>query len=117
MANVTMGVHELARTMVDLEGDADVEAGNAAGAGFTFAMPNDGKTILLISAVTGDTWGFTPVTCSHGRTETLNAVVGAGNIAIIGPFPPALWNDGDGQVIINPTADNAGDFLLAVKLP
>ena len=117
MANVTMGVHELARTMVDVDGDADVELGNAAGATFTFAMPNDGKTILILHAVTGDTWGFTPTTCSHGRTETLNAVVAATKIALIGPFPPELWNNGDGQVIINPTADNVGDFLLAVKLP
>ena len=116
MADITMTVVELDRTMVDLQGNAETELGNAPGTD-DFLMPNDGKTILFIHAVTGTTWTFAAVNCSHGRTEALTAVVAAGDIAIIGPFPQHLWNNGDNQVRITPTAHNAGDFLLAVKVP
>ena len=116
MADITMTVVELDRTLVDMEGNANCELGNAPTTD-DFLMPNDGKTILVISGVTGDTWAFAATDCSHGRTETLTAVVAAGNIAIIGPFPQALWNNGDNQVRITPTAYNVGDLLLAVKLP
>ena len=116
MADITFVVVELDRTLVDMEGDAAVRAGNAPGAD-DFLMPNDGKTLLIISGVTGDTWTFAAVDCSHGRTEALTAIVAAGDIAIIGPFPQHLWNNGDNQVRITPTAWNAGDFLLAVRVP
>jgi len=116
MADIVMTVVELDRTLVDVAGNANVELGNAPGTD-DFLMPNDGKTLLVISGVTGDTWTFTAVECSHGRTETLTAVVAAGDIAVLGPFPQALWNNGDNQVRITPTAWNVGDLLLAVKLP
>jgi hypothetical protein len=116
MADITMTVVELARDLIDMEGHASVELGNAPGTD-DFLMPNDGKTLFLVNGVTGDTFTFAAVNCEHGRTETLALVVAAGDVALIGPFPQALWNNGDNQVRITPTAWNVGDFLLAVKLP
>jgi len=116
MADITMTVVELDRTMVDLQGNANTELGNAPTAD-DFLMPNDGKTILVIHAVTGTTWTFAAVNCSHGRTETLTAIVAAGDIAIVGPFPQALWNNGDNQVRVTPTAYQVADLLLAMRLP
>ena len=116
MAAHTMTVVELDATLVDMAGHASVEAGNVS-AGDPIYIPNDGKTILVVHGVTGDIFTFTAVACSHGRTEVKALTVAAGDIAIIGPFPPSLWNNGDGNVTIVPTAGNNGDFLLAVKLP
>lgn len=117
MADITMTVTELDRsTLLDMAGHANVELGNAPGAD-DFLMPNDGKTALIIWGVTGTTWTFTAITSEHGRTETLTAVVAAGDIAVYGPFPPSLWNNGSGQVRITPTLYQAGDLLLAVRLP
>jgi len=116
MADITMVVVDLDRTLVDMEGHTSVQLGNAPGTD-DFLMPNDGKTMLLINGVTGDTFTFNAVNCSHGRTEVLTAVVAAGDMACVGPFPPGLWNNGNGQVRFTPTAWNVGDFLLAVRLP
>ena len=116
MADIVMTVVELDRTLVDMAGNANTELGNAPGTD-DFLMPNDGKTILFIHAVTGTTWTFAAVDCSHGRTEALTAIVAAGDIAAIGPFPQHLWNNGDNQVRITPTAYNVADLLLAVRLP
>jgi len=114
MAAVIMDVLELNRTLVDATAHAYAELGNA---GTPFLMPNDGKTMLLIHGVTGDIFTFTPTTDEYGRTETLAKTVAVGDVAFLGPFPPALWNNGAGQVTITPAVGNAADILLAVKLP
>ncbi len=115
MAEVTMTVVEGTKAgMLDLAGDSDVEAGNSSG-GDDYLIPNDGKTVLVIHAVTGDTWTPTPVTDRTGRTETLTNVVSAGDIAVLGPWLPELWNDTDGYIHVNPTTGNVGDLLLAMS--
>jgi hypothetical protein len=93
---------------------ANALAGNAA-AGSYFRIPNDGKVVLLMGSVTGDTLTFSAVACSHGRTETLAPVAASGKYAVFGPWNPALWNQADGCVIFKPTAGNAGDKYLAVR--
>ena len=79
-------------------------------------IPNDGKVVLLVDGVTGDTLTFTPVLDKFGRTEALAPVVGAGKFACIGPFLPDIWNQADGCVIFKCTAGNAGDVYLALRV-
>jgi hypothetical protein len=94
---------------------ASTLAGNAAGGDY-FYFPNDGRTVLVVDGVTGDTFTFTAVADKYGRTETLAPVVASGKFAIIGPFLPELWNDANGRVEFKPTVGNAGDLLLAVRV-
>ena len=116
MADQTFTVVEGVKAgILDIAGHASALAGSAAG-GSNFLMPNDGKTVLLIDGTTGDTFTFTAVADKYGRTETLAPVVGAGDYACIGPFLPELWNNAAGQVTMVPTAGNAGDKLLAVRI-
>ena len=116
MADQTMTVVESDKNgILDVAGNGAALAGNAAG-GDDFLMPNDGKTVLVIDGVTGDTFTFTAVADKYGRTETLAPVVAAGKVAVIGPFMPELWNNSAGQVVFVPTAGNAGDKLLAVRV-
>ena len=116
MATVTMTVRPAVKAgVLDLDSDAYKQLGNAAG-GSDFIFPNDGKTILVVDGVTGDTFTFTAVADKYGRTETLAGVVGAGAWAIMGPFLPELWNDAAGYAHFKPTVGNAGDFLLAVRV-
>lgn len=116
MADITMTVRPLTKAGVaDLNSDAYVQLGNAAG-GSDFLFPNDGKTILIIDGTTGDTFTFTARNDKYGRTETLTFVVGAGDWGACGPFLPELWNDSSGMVHFVPTAGNAGDILLAVRV-
>ena len=98
-----------------MAGHASALAGNAAG-GDDFLFPNDGRTVLAMDAVTGDTFTFTAVADKYGRTETLACIVAAGDVAIIGPFLPELWNDANGRVKFVPTVGNANDILLAVRI-
>ena len=100
--------------MLDLAGNVNTELGNAPGAD-EFLLPNDGKTVVLIHAVTGDTWTVVPVLDKFGRTETLTPTIAAGDIGVIGPFLPELFNDSDGNVHIDPTVGNVADLLLAMS--
>jgi len=99
--------------IVDIGADANAVAGNVA---TDIYMPNDGRTTLIVDGTTGDTWTFTAVADKYGRTETLTFVVAAGKWGIVGPFLPELWNDSDGYIHFVPTAGNAGDTLLAVRV-
>jgi len=117
MADQVMTVVPMVKAgLLDMSAHASALAGNAAGAD-KFLIPNDGKTVLFIDGVTGDTWTVTAVACSHGRTETLTNVVAAGKKAIIGPWNPEMFNNANGQVVIDPTVGNAGDKLLALRMP
>lgn len=116
MADVTMTVVEVDKDgILDIGGNGSAEAGNGAG-GDDFLFPNDGKTLLAVEATTGDTFTFTAVADKYGRTETLAPVVGMGKNALLGPFMPELWNDSDGYIHFVPTAGNADDKLLAVRV-
>ncbi len=116
MADQTFVVTEAVKAgILDMQGHANVLAGNAA-AGDDFLIPNDGKTVLWIDAVTGDTFTFTAVLDKFGRTETLAPVVGAGDIATLGPWLPELWNNAAGQVVMKPTAGNVADLMLLVRV-
>ena len=120
MADVLMTVVDADKDgILDVAGDADAEAGNAAGGDY-FYFPNDGKTVLVVDGVTGDTFTFTAVNDRYGRTESLAPVVAAGKKAIIGPFMPDIWNVISGTykgcVKFQPTAGNVGDILLAVRV-
>jgi len=116
MAEQTMTVVSVDKDgILDVGGNASAVAGNAAG-GDAFKFANDGRTILAIDGVTGDTFTFTAVNDKFGRTETLAPVVAAGKYALIGPFLPELWNDSSGFIRFTPTAGNVGDKLLAVKV-
>lgn len=116
MADQTMTVTQAVKAgLLDLQGHANVLAGNAAGGDY-FYMPNDGKTVLFVDGVTGDTFTFSAVTNKYGRSETLAPVVAAGDLAILGPFMPELWNQSNGSIKFKPTAGNAGDLLLAVRV-
>ena len=99
--------------VVDIAADAYKEVGNVA---TDLYFPNDGRTVLIVDAVTGDTWTFTAVADKYGRTETRTFVVATGKWGIIGPFLPELWNDADGYIHFAPTVGNAGDLLLAVRV-
>ena len=112
MTDITMTVVGADITMVDMAGATEVELGNAPGTD-DFLMPNDGQTVLIVHAVTGDTLTFTAVECVHGRTETAEVVIAAGDIAVLGPFDPELWNESPGVVRITPTANNAADLYYA----
>jgi len=101
--------------ILDVAGNANVLHGNAAGTDY-FYFANDGRTVLIVDGVTGDTFTFTAVADKYSRTETLAPVVATGKLAIIGPFLPELWNDANGRVKFKPTAANAGDHLLAVRV-
>ena len=114
MATTTMVVTQAVKAgILDVADDTNKVLGNAND---DFEFPNDGKTVLVVDGVTGDTFTFTPVDDKYARTETLAPVVGMGKYAIIGPFNPELWNDSDGMVHFTPTVGNVGDLLLAVRV-
>ena len=116
MADTTFTVTESVKAgIVNIAAHANKVAGNIIGTDLG-KIPNDGNVVLLVDGVTGDTFTFVPVLDKFGRTETLAPVVAAGKFAVLGPFLPDIWNQSDGAVHFNPTAGNAGDVLLALRV-
>lgn len=84
---------------------ANLAGVSAAGGGDVF--PNDGKTVLVIK--NGGGAGITltvvtPVTIDGLAVTDLTATIGAGETRAIGPFPPAWYNDGSGNVSLTYSA-------------
>jgi hypothetical protein len=116
MADVIMSVRAVTKVGVtDLDSDAYCVTG-AVAAGSDYLFPNDGKTVLIFDGVTGTTLTFTARADKYGRTETRTFAVAGSAWGIIGPFLPELWNDSSGYVHFVPTASNAGDLFLAVRV-
>jgi hypothetical protein len=105
--------------ILDVVGNASIKAGNAAGGDY-FYFPNDGHTVLVIDATSGDTFTFTAVNDPYGRTETLAPVVASGKVAVLGPLMPELWNVTSGTYAgcakFKPSTGHADDYLLAVRV-
>jgi hypothetical protein len=114
MSVITMTVSEVDKDgILDVESDANVVAGDD---GDSFKFPNDGKTVLVVVSGTGDTFTFTARSDKYGRTEALAPIVAGAKTAILGPFLPELWNDGEGYIEFTPTTGNSDDALLAVRV-
>jgi len=83
-------------------------------------VANTGGNILLVVENAGtsgaQTLTITSVACSHGRTETLSRAVAQGSEQVLGPFPPELWNDGNGNLLIDSATEDNFDFA-AIRLP
>jgi hypothetical protein len=107
------GIPDIAGTVVGLS--INHVHGNTLGTADYARIPNDGKVVLLMDSVTGTTLTFTPVLCSHGRTEALAPVTAASKFVCFGPWSPATWNQADGCVIFKLTAGNANDVFLALR--
>ena len=118
MTDQTMTVTDGLKTgILDITDDANVKAGNAAGADY-FYFANDGKTFLAVSAgASVKQITFTPVINKWGRTETLQVTPTASKFSIIGPFKPHLFNQTDGTVKFQPaTSGHEDDKYLAVRM-
>lgn len=104
--------------VLNVTGHANALTSDAAGAD-DFLMPNDGKTVLVVvcTAAASSAIAFTPVDNKWGRTETLSVTPTISNTSVIGPFPPRLWNNSDGQVEFDPAGGGlATEYYLAVKV-
>jgi len=118
MASTVMTVVEGTKAgMLDLAGNGATLPGNTlAGVGY-FQVPNDGKTVVILFMGAGaETYTFLPVLDKYGRTEALAPNPLVGDIAVLGPWLPELWNDANGYVNFQPAAGGAAaDLLLAMR--
>ena len=120
MADQTMVVTELTRAtgVVDITADANVLAGDAAGAD-SFLMPNDGQTFLICYANggAGEVITFVSVLDQYGRDAASKTfTVATTKTGIVGPFAPGRWNNSDEQVSFKLGTANASSWVLAVRI-
>ena len=118
MADQTMTVVDGVKSgVLDITNHASVELGNAAGAD-DFLMPNDGRTVIVcVCGAAAKQLTITAVVNQWGRTETLTPTPTSNNTSVIGPFPPHLFNNDDGQVVFSAAAGGlATDYYLAVRV-
>ena len=85
-----------------------------------FEVANSGGDVLIVVQNNGtsgaQTLTITSVTCSHGRTSDISRAVGQNDVQVLGPFPPELWNDSSGNLLIDSATEDNFDFA-AVRLP
>jgi hypothetical protein len=118
MADQTFTVVEGAKSgPVDMEGNASIVLGNAAGTDY-YRIPNDGKVLLVcIVGAAPKLLTFSAVTDKYGRTEALTVQPTANKCSVAGPFMPEIWNHADGCVIFKPAAGGlVTDKYLAVRI-
>lgn len=78
---------------------------NAEGLSFI----NDGKTILEVEANAAETkLTFKPLLTVDGQeAKTYEVVIALGKTKIIGPFPPAIYNDSENRITVATSNTNA----------
>jgi hypothetical protein len=101
-------------TRVDVnEGGQGLAAGGAACTGGGDSVVNDGRTVLVVKNGDASPHSVT-VTPAKATTQqdglgaltkaAITVAVAAGDVAVIGPFAPALFNDINGKIAITYTA-------------
>lgn len=111
MAEVTLTVYDSVRAGLDLTASkTTVVVAN------TYLMPNDGRTVLHVNNTTGSTNVTTIDTPnSVDGLAIANRTVSQATAKdyVIGPFPPAIYNNSAGKVSI--TFDQTVD-IVAVRV-
>jgi len=110
-----------ALTRVDVnENGAGLAAGQAACSGGGDSVVNDGATVLVVK--NGDSAPHT-VTVTPAKATTqqdglgvlskaaIAVAVAAGDVAVIGPFAPALFNDINGKIAITYSAVTSMEIM------
>ena len=107
-----------------IEAGISITESNAAAGGDKATNP-DGKTAFLVNNGSGASINVTiteqmsdrsdPIYGTLSKSNVVKAVA-AGAIAIIGPFPPAAFNDASGDVNIGYSASSSVT-VAALKLP
>ena len=95
----------------------------ATAAASSQTFPNDGKTVIVVkngNAGTSTLTFVTPHVVADGDAAALATpdravAVAAGAYAVIGPFPPSVYNDANGDVTMNIDI-TASVLLTAVRV-
>jgi hypothetical protein len=106
-----MATEALTAQQVTRDGaEVNLQAVTAAD-GFTF--PNDGHTILyVVNDAVALVLTFTIQQTLDGQSATRAETIADAESWVIGPFPPALYNDADGLVTCTPGADLAAGIAV-----
>jgi hypothetical protein len=112
MADYTLTVYDVGRT-------------TAAGANFTgnktsvtssdvTYFPNDGRVLLVLQSTGGgNVTVVTPGTVDAMAITDLVIAATAARLQIHGPFPPSIYNDANGKVMVTVSANTD---LLAIRM-
>lgn len=109
MATVTLTVLSTTRTSAS----PDTGSATATAAANTYQFANDGKTILIAKADTTANITIDIERTVDGQAVTDPIVAVDTDWRIIGPFPPAIYNDSAGNCSFTVSADSDA---LAVRL-
>lgn len=108
----TLTVTTIGRPGIDLTATAV-----AADGGGSDKFPNTGKEFLYISNGSGSSYtaSFPIQAPTDGQTVPPKTVtIAAGHAALIGPFPPGLYNDAQKNVVVNHSAETTIKVLALI---
>ncbi len=112
MADVTLTVYQAARPLASAPNYTANKTG--ATSSNVYFFPNNGRVVLLMAAATtANVTIETPNTQDGNAIADLTLALANTNVRVIGPFPPAVYNDSQGRVKV--TVD-ANTDLYAVRV-
>lgn len=103
MSDVTVAVSQAARASNGLN---VTDNDTAASSGNNYYFQNDGRTVLVITNGAGSNTVTvqTPGTQDGLAITDLTATVAASKVHVLGPFPPTIYNDALGRVLVTVSA-------------
>jgi hypothetical protein len=112
MADITMTVYDAARLVASAPNYTDNLI--AAVSGNNYYIPNNGRVVLVaLCGAGGNLTVQTPGTVDTlSITDLVNALVAAKQY-VFGPFPPAIYNDALGRLLVTVSANTN---LFAVRV-
>lgn len=110
MSDVTLTVYE-----ADRSSGANYTDNKTAGTSANdYYFTNNGKTVLITEAAGGATVTVETVKTVDGEAVAdLSLTAGTAKVMVWGPFPPNVYNDGDGEVHVTVSANTS---LFVVSL-
>lgn len=111
MADVTMTVYDTTRAVSTAPNYTDNET--AATSGNNYYIPNNGRVLLIAEAdTTSNVTIATPGSIDGNAIADLVLALADTDVRVFGPFPPAVYNDAQGRLLVTVSANTN---LMAIR--
>lgn len=113
MADITMTVYDASRVYASAPNYTDNKT--SASSGNNYYIPNNGRVVLIaVAGTSGTVTVATPGSVDGNAVADLAVALPDTDQVVIGPFPPAVYNDALGRLLVTVSAAVS---LFAVRLP
>jgi hypothetical protein len=112
MADFTPTIYAATRAVSTAPNFTDNET--AATSGNNYYYPNDGRVVLIVNAAaSSNVTVATPNTVDGLAVTDLVLALADTDVRVVGPFPPNIYNDSQGRILVTVSADTS---IMAIRV-